>query len=259
MPGLRQRQLLPGSQPSRQQQVAFRSLLYGSSKTTSLEKPILDIFIRHISDKRDKKLVHTCTCGASAGGLARMKGPTIIVLSGESGCGKTTLCARVASLARAQGLWVAGVLTPSCLVDGRKVSLDVEDVRTTLRRPLAEACAEPQQSSAGSIGGPATESWRFYADGLAWGTEVLQHATPCDVLIIDELGPLELVRDQGWMIGLDVLRGGRYRLALVAVRPSLLLRFGERLGDIESITVTVTRANRDDLATQIMGLGRANE
>ncbi len=186
-------------------------------------------------------------------------GPTIVVLSGESGCGKTTLCARVAALARAQGLWVAGVLTPSRLVDGRKVSLDVEDVRTTQRRPLAEACAAPQQSSADSAGGPATESWRFYADGLAWGTEVLRHATPCDVLIIDELGPLELVRGQGWVIGLDVLRGGRYRLALVAVRPSLLLRFGERPGDIESTILTVTRANRDDLAAQIMGLGGANE
>jgi nucleoside-triphosphatase len=251
MPGLRQRQLLPGSQPGLQQQVAFRSLLYGTGKTTSLEKLILDIFIRHISDKRDKKLAHR---------LARMKArPTIVVLSGESGCGKTTLCAQVAALARAQGLLVAGVLTPSCLVDGRKVSLDVEDVRTTQRRPLAEACAEPQQSSAGSIGGPATESWRFYADGLAWGTEVLRRATPCDVLIIDELGPLELVHGQGWMIGLDVLRGGRYRLALVAVRPSLLRRFGERLGDIESTILTVTRANRDDLATQIMGLGGANE
>jgi nucleoside-triphosphatase THEP1 len=185
--------------------------------------------------------------------------PTIVVLSGESGCGKTTLCARVAALARAQGLLVAGVLTPSCLVDGRKVSLDVEDVRTTLRRPLAEACAELQQSSAGSAGSPATESWRFYADGLAWGTEVLQHATPCDVLIIDELGPLELVRGQGWVIGLDVLRGGGYRLALVTVRPSLLLRFGERPGDIESITLTVTRANRDGLAAHIMELGGANE
>jgi nucleoside-triphosphatase THEP1 len=180
--------------------------------------------------------------------------PTIVVLSGESGCGKTTLCARVAALAGAQGLLVAGVLTPSRLVDGRRVSLDVEDVRTTQRRPLAEACTEPQQSSAGSAGGPVTESWRFYADSLAWGTEILQHATPCDVLIIDELGPLELVRGQGWVIGLDVLRGGRYRLALVTVRPALLSRFQEQVDVLELITLDVTRANQDALAGQIMAL-----
>jgi nucleoside-triphosphatase THEP1 len=235
-----------------QQQVAFRSLLYGTGKTTFLEKLNLEL---KAWGPWGWGLRRPCR-----GNGTRMKTrPTIVVLSGESGCGKTTLCARVAALARAQGLWVAGVLTPSRPAGGRKVGLDVEDVRTTQRRPLAEACAEPQQSSAGSAGGPATESWRFYADSLAWGTEVLQHATPCDLLIIDELGPLELVRGQGWVISLDVLRGGGYRLALVAVRPSLLLRFRERLGDIESITLTVTGANRDGLATQIMELGEANE
>jgi nucleoside-triphosphatase THEP1 len=174
--------------------------------------------------------------------------PTIVVLSGESGCGKTTLCTRVATLARARGLTVAGVLTPPRLTDGRKVGLDVEDIRSGLRRPLAEPCAEPSRSSVGGTDGPATESWDFHANGLAWGAMVLHRATPCDLLVIDELGPLELVRSQGWMIGLDVLRGGRCRLAMVAVRPSLLLRFGERPGDVRFTILTVTRANRDDLA-----------
>jgi nucleoside-triphosphatase THEP1 len=180
--------------------------------------------------------------------------PAIVVLSGESGCGKTTVCARVVALARTRGLTVAGVLTPPRLADGRKVGLDVEDLRTTQRRPLAEACAEPQQNSAGSTGGPATESWHFQAEGLAWGTMVLCHATPCDLLVIDELGPLELVRDQGWKIGFDVLRAGGYLLALVAVRPSLLPRFWEQLGGVEISTLAVTRANRDALPTQIIGL-----
>lgn len=180
--------------------------------------------------------------------------PTIVVLSGESGCGKTTLCARVAALARAQGLLVAGVLTPSRLVDGRKVGLHVEDLRTTQRRPLAEACTEPQQNSAGSADGPATEGWHFHADGLTWGAVVLRRATPCDVLVIDELGPLELARGQGWIIGLDVLRGGHYRVALVSVRPALLSRFREQLDGVEPIVLSVTRANQAALAGQIMTL-----
>jgi nucleoside-triphosphatase THEP1 len=178
----------------------------------------------------------------------------MLVLSGESGCGKTTLCAQVISLARAQGRVVAGLLTLPRLVDGRKVGLQVENVSTGERHPLAEAYSEPGVSPMGPISGLTTESWRFLAEGLAWGTSVLRHATPCDLLVIDELGPLELVRDQGWKIGLDVLRAGGYRLAVVVVRPALLPCLRERLDQVEPPILAVTRDNRDALLGQIATL-----
>src|SRR3990172_1791685 len=140
--------------------------------------------------------------------------PFIVILSGESGSGKTTICARVVSLTRVRGLEVAGLLTPPRLAGGCKVGLDVEDIHTGQRRPLAERV--------GGTDGPATGSWHFHMDGLAWGTMVLGGATPCDLLVIDELGPLELLQDQGWTISLDQLRASRYHLALVVVRPALL-------------------------------------
>jgi len=180
--------------------------------------------------------------------------PFIVVLSGESGSGKTTICTRVVTLARARGLKVAGVLTPPRLAGGRKVGLDVEDIRTGQRRPLAESCAEPCRSTVGATDGPATESWHFHMDGLAWGTKVLRHATPCDLLVIDELGPLELMRGQGWTVGLDLLRAGHYRLALVVVRPALLPRFREQLGGVEPLTLTVTDTNHDALPGEILAL-----
>jgi nucleoside-triphosphatase THEP1 len=188
-------------------------------------------------------------------GDAQMKaGPSIVILSGESGSGKTTICTRVVTLARARGLKVAGVLTPSRLAGGCKVGLDVEDVRTGQHRPLAEPCAEPRQSSVDATDGPATESWHFHIDGLAWGTMVLRRATPCDLLVIDELGPLELVQSQGWTISFDLLRASRYRLALVVVRPALLPYFRERLGRVELLTLTVTGANHDALPGEILAL-----
>jgi nucleoside-triphosphatase THEP1 len=180
--------------------------------------------------------------------------PAIVILSGESGCGKTTLCARTVTLARGRGLKVAGLLTPPLLADGRKVGLDVEDIRTGQRRPLAAACAESSRNFVGSTDGPATEGWHFHAGGLAWGTQILCRAAPCDLLVIDELGPLELVRDQGWIIGIDVLRDGHYRIALVSVRPALLSRFRKRLDGVEPIILTVTWANQAALAGQIMTL-----
>jgi len=172
--------------------------------------------------------------------------PTIVILSGKSGCGKTTLCAQVAALARARGLAVAGVLTPPRLVNGRKVGLDVIDLRTGQRRPLAEAVA--------ATDGPATGSWHFHAAGLAWGTLVLRRATPCDLLVVDELGPLGLLRGQGWTVGLDLLRAGRYRLALVVVRPELLARLPELLDRVQPLSLTMTEVNRDAVFEQITAL-----
>ncbi|MCJ7625183.1 MAG: hypothetical protein MUO76_16925, partial [Anaerolineaceae bacterium] len=43
----------------------------------------------------------------------------------------------------------------------------------------------------------------------------------CDLLVVDELGPFELVRAEGWVSGVKLVDGGNYRLALVVVRPEL--------------------------------------
>jgi nucleoside-triphosphatase THEP1 len=182
------------------------------------------------------------------GGDTQMQArPDVVVLSGESGCGKTSLCTQVAGLARVAGLDVAGLLTPPRLANGRKVGMDVQDVRTGRRRPLAVA-----RSGSDPGAGPGTEGWRFDPEGLAWGAGLLGRATPCDVLVIDELGPLELLRGQGWGIGLDVLRAGGYRLALVVIRPGLVARFRGQVDGRELVTLAVTRLNQAALAGQIL-------
>ena len=39
---------------------------------------------------------------------------------------------------------------------------------------------------------------------------------------MDEIGPLEMDRGEGWTNALEVLRLGEYRLAVAVVRPSLV-------------------------------------
>jgi nucleoside-triphosphatase len=183
----------------------------------------------------------------------------VVMVSGESGCGKTTLCHRVAALARERGLTVAGVITSPCLPGAGVTTRDVEDVRTGERRPLAAfygAAGEGSQVAApgGEACGPRVGEWEFHAEGLAWGTRLLRGALPCDLLIIDELGPLELLRGEGWTAGIDLLQAGGYQLALVAVRPALLTNLQERLAGVPLLTLALTPANRDALAGQIMAL-----
>jgi len=171
------------------------------------------------------------------------------LITGPRDHGKSTLCAHVAAASRAAGLDAAGLVSPARFANGRKMAIEVLDLRTGRHRMLAW-----RRSTTSPPLGLHTDAWTFDEAALAWGHAVLQAATPCDLLVIDELGPLELVQGQGWMIGLDPLRAGRYRLALVVVRPALLPRFREHLDGMEHLTLTVTGDNRDTLPGQIMAM-----
>ena len=147
-----------------------------------------------------------------AGRAADLK--PVVLLTGLQGTGKTTTCGRLAVRARELGLVPAGIICPARVVSGAKVGIDVADVRTGERRRLAEMDGLPARLRVGP--------YRFDDSALAWGIERLESACPCDLLIVDEIGPLEMTRGEGWANAIKVLRLGRYRLAVVVVRPALV-------------------------------------
>ncbi len=139
---------------------------------------------------------------------------TLIIVTGERGAGKTTFCARLIELARSGGRSIGGVLSPAVIVNGQKIAIDVIDLRSDERRRLA-------------VFNPAADyprelHWRFDETVLAWGNQALSTSTPCDMLLVDELGVLEFERDQGWIAGLKAVDSGDYRLGIVVIRPELL-------------------------------------
>jgi nucleoside-triphosphatase len=143
--------------------------------------------------------------------------PELVVVSGWRGCGKTTFCEKCAGIAQAAGWRVAGLLSPAVFHDGNKTGIDVIDLGSGERRRLARL--------PGNEDGNApfrTTGWVFDPDQMRWGNEILAGIEGCDLLVVDELGPLELLNDQGWTAGLAALDGGHYRAALAVVRPELL-------------------------------------
>jgi nucleoside-triphosphatase THEP1 len=160
------------------------------------------------------------TSNAAGGDMPtqNVDGPDIIVLSGPSGCGKSSSCLRVAGAARDCGLLVRGLVSPPHIVGGVKAGIDALDMSSDERHPLAEPVAPGQQTA---------RRWAFHRDTLAWGADVLRRATPCDLLMVDELGPLELLHGEGWFEACRLLQSGAYRWAIVVVRPSLVQRFLE--------------------------------
>ncbi len=172
----------------------------------------------------------------------------VVVFSGPLRVGKSTVCAEVLARVRRAGLHTAGVLAPPEIVEGEKVGIWLEDADSRERRHLAVAA---HLAAEGEI---KTEHWTFNAEVMAWGAETIARACPCDVLVIDELGPLELERGEGWVAALDVLRAGAYRWALAPVREWLVDALLNRLHgaeDMEALVVPVSHTNRVALPGKI--------
>lgn len=170
---------------------------------------------------------------------------SLLLLTGASGVGKTTWCQALYTFACRQNWTVCGLISPPVMADGRKIAIDLRDLRTGQRRRLATritpppaghhlshspkaASDRPPQKSRASI---TTGQWRFNPCTLHWGNTILSHArakskTPqpeyADLLIIDELGPLEFRRQQGLQAAMKLIDAWRSNLICVTIRPSLI-------------------------------------
>ena len=159
----------------------------------------------------------------------------IVVLTGERGVGKSTVCRKMIDLAKDRNYACGGVLTVA-RHNGERDVLDVGsgDVHRLTLAPDA---------------GTGVLQGRFHFDPatLTWGDEVLTRAHGYDLLVVDELGPLEITRGKGWKSAFDGLYEGDFTLALVVVRPELLVQAQLRLPNSATTVFTVTHHNRDGL------------
>lgn len=158
---------------------------------------------------------------------------SVYLLTAPSGAGKTTFCRALADQARAEGWDVAGILCPPVFDAGVKTGILVQDLRTNETQHLAIA-ASTLNLEPSTFNIPLGQ-WLFSPAPLAWGNQVLQTTLPCDLLIIDELGPLEFFRGAGWQTALEILPRGEYKAAVVIVRPGLLQNALDLVGEAEVI------------------------
>ena len=143
----------------------------------------------------------------------------LYLLTAEIGAGKTTFCHALVDEASAAGWDTAGILCPPVFESGVKTGIRAQNLRTGESRPLAIATAfnSPLSTFHFSLG-----TWLFDPSIIAWGNEILAAALPCDLFIVDELGPLELIRGEGWLNALEALRQPKYKISVAVVRPSLV-------------------------------------
>ena len=175
-----------------------------------------------------------------------MSKPLIGLLTGPVGVGKTTVAGRVVSLAQDLGLDCRGLLAPAKVnPSGQKAGVWGVDVHTGERRILARTDQD--------LGGPSIGPYSFDAGGLDWAAGVVDGAVGnCDLLVVDEIGKLELWHDLGLVQILPRLAAGEASRALVLVRDSLLAELQVRLTPAKPLLFVVSKENRERIAPAIL-------
>jgi len=170
----------------------------------------------------------------------------LVLLTGVFGAGKSTVCARVARQARLAGRNVGGVLAlASCDAAGAKSGIELLDLATGQRRLQASTVAD--------LGGICIGRFSMDDTTLAWGADVILRAIEagCDLVIIDEIGPLELMQGVGLVAALPALLAHPEVPALVVVRSELVEEAVRRLAARSPFVSTVTSENRDAMPARL--------
>jgi nucleoside-triphosphatase THEP1 len=170
----------------------------------------------------------------------------LVLLSAPRGAGKTTACQQFVALAREAGMRLGGILAPARLDhNANKVGIVALDVFTGEQRLLASIEVDERLRTIGC--------YRFEDQTLDWALGQVMHAleAPIDVVIVDEIGPLELLKLAGFAPVLGALPAAQATVTLLVVRTELLTRLQERLRALEPLTVTLTLANRDQIPARL--------
>ncbi|HTX78151.1 MAG TPA: nucleoside-triphosphatase [Longilinea sp.] len=157
-------------------------------------------------------------------GLPKQSDGAILVVTGGREVGKTTFCRKVIGYYRGEGKSVSGLLSPARFENGKKTGILAVALETNEQRLLASQVE-------GEIDGVRQGCWTFDAEVVAWGNQQLEKIVETNLLVIDELGPLEFQRHLGWQAAFDCLKFGKFGLALVVIRP-------ECLGDFSGLGFT---------------------
>lgn len=161
----------------------------------------------------------------------------VIIITGAIGIGKTTVCEKVIKIVRSSGYSCGGILTHKAAHE----SLIALDIQTGERAILA--------STDNTFDGPRTPKYSFNPEAIKSGIRAINKAIDSDVLIIDELGYLEL-DGEGFAKSLELVKTGRVKNAILVIRKQLLPAFLAQLGNNPAVVET-TISNRDRLPRRI--------
>jgi len=165
-----------------------------------------------------------------------LEGKNIWIITGPRGVGKTRFCTSLVQTARLQGWQVEGVICPPGYSGSEKSFIEIENLQTKEHATLARVKGE-------ETGSLQTEHWLFDEKVVSWANDFLGSISKCDLLLIDELGPLEFIRGKGWQNGLIAVDHADYRIAVIVIRPELIAKAKEHWPTARVVEIPVNMDN----------------
>ncbi|OQX76590.1 MAG: hypothetical protein B6D64_09590 [Bacteroidetes bacterium 4484_276] len=164
--------------------------------------------------------------------------PGVFILTGEKHEGKTTFALNLAEALQKKGFATGGFVAPGKIEDNRRSEFDILDLKTGAQKPLCSI-----YNQVGDKIGP----FRFYTEGQKFGKEILgpAHLEGCDIVFIDEVGPLEM-KGQGWSPDIETLLQNPSRPHIWVIRKGLV---GEAIQKWGLMDVLVFDINVDKAET----------
>jgi len=180
-------------------------------------------------------------------------------VTGAPGMGKTLGCQRLVEMARHRGLRVSGLITEARRLSSGRIVQTVLNLRTGERRRLADYVGVDEGEPIG-LGVAGRFSWMFVSESVRWGRHELDRCLTgsTDVLVIDQLGPLELLAGSGWVNAVRVLHEGRYGLAVVVVNPLVVTQLRNHVAGVVDVQeIDIGRVDPDELQERLLRLALA--
>jgi nucleoside-triphosphatase THEP1 len=141
------------------------------------------------------------------------KGPIIFVLTGAVHSGKTSRLTRVVDELRKAGVELGGYLSQVAKIKGKIVGYDLHGLGDGQVIPFIRKRGEKNWEKIGS--------YYFLPSGLSRSKVLIGGCSDNDLLIVDEIGPLELQRQGVWPVLKDVIARPS-TFALLVIRRSIL-------------------------------------
>jgi len=164
--------------------------------------------------------------------------PHLIVVTGPSGAGKTPTVIAAARALSGRGVGVGGFVQLAAFSAGKKVGFTIRDLTSDEEHPLATRVALGE--------GDHGTGYRFDPGGFALARRSLERAPVDGVLVVDEIGPVEL-RGAGHMPSLRrAIKRKRPVVCLLSVRRALIPALLARLA-APSVTVVDVEAIDDSV------------